>query len=136
MGEYIATNEAEKRIFRLSAQDESRHVAFGVMHLKYILETEPERREEIHSYLEKAEPVIGVATGAQPVAGGSPVFGTSLGILFGHTLGSQEEGTKLALAAFRRQINEYMHRLEVAGMGERRYRLPQHIQAILEPPKN
>ena len=136
MGEYIATNEAEKRIFRLSAQDESRHVAFGVMHLKYILETEPERREEIHSYLEKAEPVIGVATGAQPVAGGSPVFGNSLAILFGHTAGSQQEGTNLALAAFRRQINEYMHRLEVAGMGERRYRMPQQIQAMLEPPKN
>jgi hypothetical protein len=135
MGEYIANNDAEKRIFRLSAQDESRHVAFGVMHLKYILETEPERREEIHSYLEKAEPVIGVATGT-PVAGGSPVFGASLAMLFGHTLGSIEEGGKMALAAFRRQINEYMHRLEVAGIGERRYRLPAHIQAILDPPKN
>ncbi len=135
MGEYIATNEAEKRIFRLSAQDESRHVAFGVMHLKYILETEPERREEIHSYLEKAEPIIGAGAGTAPVAGGSPVFGTSLGILFGHTLGSAEEGGKMALAAFRRQLNEYMHRLEVAGMGERRYRLPVQIQAILDPPK-
>jgi hypothetical protein len=135
MGEYIATNEAEKRIFRLSAQDESRHVAFGVMHLKYILETEPERREEIHSYLEKAEPVL-VGGGSQPVAGGTPVFGTSLGILFGHTLGSREEGGRLALAAFRRQLNEYMHRLEVAGLGERRYRLPAEIQAALDPPKN
>jgi hypothetical protein len=138
MGEYIATNEAEKRIFRLSAQDESRHVAFGVMHLKYILETEPERREEIHSYLEKAEPVLvgGGANGTAPVAGGAPIFGTSLGILFGHSLGSQEEGGKLAMAAFRRQLNEYMHRLEVAGMGERRYRLPASLQAVLEPPKN
>ena len=136
MGEYIATNEAEKRIFRLSAQDESRHVAFGVMHLKYILETEPERREEIHSYLEKAEPLIGAGGGSAPVAGGSPIFGTSLGMLFGHSLGSAEEGGKMALAAFRRQLNEYMHRLEVAGMGERRYRLPPMIQAILEPPKN
>lgn len=136
MGEYIATNEAEKRIFRLSAQDESRHVAFGVMHLKYILETEPERREEIHSYLEKAEPVIGAGAGTAPVAGGSPIFGSSLGVLFGHSLGSIEEGGKLALAAFRRQLNEYMHRLEVAGMGERRYRLPLAIQAILDAPKN
>ena len=136
MGEYIATNEAEKRIFRLSAQDESRHVAFGVMHLKYILETEPERREEIHSYLEKAEPLIGAGGGSAPVAGGSPIFGTSLGMLFGHSLGSQEEGGRMALAAFRRQLNEYMHRLEVAGMGERRYRLPAQIQAILDPPKN
>ncbi len=56
MGEYIANNEAEKRIFRLAAQDESRHVAFGVMHLKYILETQPWRREEIHGYLDYAEP--------------------------------------------------------------------------------
>jgi hypothetical protein len=136
MGEYIANNDAEKRIFRLSAQDESRHVAFGVMHLKYILETEPERREEIHSYLEKAEPIIGAGAGTAPVAGGSPIFGTSLAMLFGHTLGSDEEGGKMALAAFRRQLNEYMHRLEVAGMGERRYRLPAQIQAILDPPKN
>jgi hypothetical protein len=136
MGEYIANNDAEKRIFRLSAQDESRHVAFGVMHLKYILETEPERREEIHSYLEKAEPIIGAGAGTAPVAGGSPVFGSSLAILFGHTLGSIEEGGQMALAAFRRQLNEYMHRLEVAGMGERRYRLPAHIQAILDPPRN
>ncbi len=136
MGEYIATNDAEKRIFRLSAQDESRHVAFGVMHLKYILETEPERREEIHSYLEKAEPLIGAGGGTAPVAGGSPIFGTSLAMLFGHTLGSDQEGGQMALAAFRRQLNEYMHRLEVAGMGERRYRLPAQIQAILDPPKN
>ena len=135
MGEYIANNDAEKRIFRLSAQDESRHVAFGVMHLKYILETEPERREEIHSYLEKAEPIIGAGAGTAPVAGGSPVFGTSLAMLFAHTLGSQDEGNNMALAAFRRQLNEYMHRLEVAGMPERRYRLPQHIQAMLEPAK-
>ena len=137
MGEYIANNDAEKRIFRLSAQDESRHVAFGVMHLKYILETEPERREEIHSYLEKAEPIIGAGASTNTaVAGGSPIFGSSLAVLFGHTLGSADEGGRMALAAFRRQLNEYMHRLEVAGMGERRYRLPAEIQAILDPPKN
>jgi hypothetical protein len=136
MGEYIATNDAEKRIFRLSAQDESRHVAFGVMHLKYILETEPERREEIHSYLEKAEGILVGGGGSVPVSGGTPVFGTSLGILFGHTLGDRDEGARLAMAAFRRQLNEYMHRLEVAGIGERRYRMPESIQAVLDPPKN
>ena len=43
-GEHVSHNEAEKRIYRLCAQDESRHLAFGVMHLKYILETEPWRR--------------------------------------------------------------------------------------------
>ncbi|MEK6977045.1 MAG: Coenzyme F420 hydrogenase/dehydrogenase, beta subunit C-terminal domain [Candidatus Hydrothermarchaeota archaeon] len=38
-GEYVSYNEAEKRIYRLCYQDESRHLGFGVMHLKYILET-------------------------------------------------------------------------------------------------
>ena len=71
-----------------------------------------------------------------PFAGGSPIFGTSLAMLFSHRLGSQDEGGNMALAAFRRQLNEYMHRLEVAGMPERRYRLPAHIQAVLDPPKN
>jgi hypothetical protein len=131
MGEYISTNEAEKRIFRLAAQDESRHVAFGVMHLKYILETQPWRREEIHSYLDYAEPAIqGGSAGG--VAGGSPHFGQSLGILFSYKLGSQQAGEEMTYAAFRRQMNEYMHRLEVAGLAERRERIGPQFKMMLE----
>jgi hypothetical protein len=33
MGELVANNGVEKRIFRMCAQDESRHLGFGVMHL-------------------------------------------------------------------------------------------------------
>ena len=130
MGEYIATCEAEKRIFRLAAQDESRHVAFGVMHLKYVLETQPWRREEIHGYLDYAEPIVR-GTGGN-VAGGSPTFGQSLGVLFSHKLGSQEEGMKMTMAAFNRQLKEYMHRLEVAGMPERIERIDPMLKAQLE----
>ena len=131
MGEYIATNDAEKRIFRLAAQDESRHVAFGVMHLKYVLETQPWRRDEIHSYLDYAEPAIqGGSAGG--VAGGSPHFGQSLGVLFGYKLGSQEEGNNMTMQAFQRQMREYMHRLEVAGLGERRERISPQFRAMLE----
>jgi hypothetical protein len=49
MGERMAYNEAEKAIYRLAASDESRHVAFGVMHLQYLAQTDPERKDEIHS---------------------------------------------------------------------------------------
>lgn len=34
MGELVANDDVEKRIFRMCAQDESRHLGFGVMHLK------------------------------------------------------------------------------------------------------
>jgi hypothetical protein len=131
MGEFISTCDAEKRIFRLAAQDESRHVAFGVMHLKYILETQPWRREEIHGYLDYAEPAIqGGSAGG--VAGGSPHFGQSLGVLFSYKLGSEDEGVNMTMAAFRRQMNEYMHRLEVAGLGERRERIGPQFKVMLD----
>ncbi len=131
MGEYIANSPAEKMIFRLAAQDESRHVAFGVMHLKYILETQPWRREEIHGYLDYAEPAIqGGSAGG--VLGGSPNFGQSLGVLFSYKLGSQEEGQNMTMAAFRRQMKEYMHRLDVAGLPERKQRIGPQFKAMLE----
>ena len=120
MGELIGPTEADKRIFRMAAQDESRHLAFGVMHLKHVLETEPERREEIHHYLDKAE---GDAAG-----GGSgdvtfpPVF-ESLAILLGGGKEKFDEGVGKFLLLRKRQVNEYLHRLDVAGLGDRRERL-------------
>jgi hypothetical protein len=132
MGEYIATNDAEKRIFRLAAQDESRHVAFGVMHLKYTLETEPWRREEINSYFDYSEPAIRGGAVGSGVAGGSPHFGESLNVLFSYRLGSEEEGFNMTMAVFRRQLTEYMHRLEVAGLPERRERIHPQLKMLLD----
>ena len=130
MGELIGQTEADKRIFRMSAQDESRHLAFGVMHLKYVLDTEPERREELHHYLDKAE---GDAAG-----GGSgdvtfpPVF-ESLCILLGGGVDKFDEGLQKFLLLRKRQINEYLHRLEVAGMGDRRQRVGPLFAQFVDP---
>ncbi|HNM77594.1 MAG TPA: hypothetical protein PKI89_04470 [Tepidiformaceae bacterium] len=130
MGELIGQTDADKRIFRMSAQDESRHLAFGVMHLKYVLDTEPERREEIHHYLDKAE---GDAAG-----GGSgdvtfpPVF-ESLCILLGGGPDKFDEGLQKFLLLRKRQINEYVHRLGVAGLGDRRDRLGPLMAQFLDP---
>jgi hypothetical protein len=128
MGELVSNNDVEKRIFRMCAQDESRHLGFGVMHLKYVLETEPERREEIHSYLDEAED-------ADPETGTfGPVVASALILLLGK--GDTDEGVNKFLALQRRQVNEYMHRLEVAGMPERRERMNDNMRVLLDPPKN
>ena len=127
MGELVASNDVEKRIFRMCAQDESRHLGFGVMHLKYVLETEPERREEIHSYFDEAErtdPHHG--TFGQAVA-------EALIMLLGK--GDMDEGTDKFLALQKRQANEYMQRLQVAGLAERRYRMDPNVAQYLDPPK-
>jgi hypothetical protein len=128
MGELIGQNDAEKRIFRLCAQDESRHLAFGVMHLKYTLETEPWRREEIHAYLDKSERDLAEGTDISFL----PVF-ESLSVLIGGGKEGFDQGVQKFMAIRKKQINEYMHRLEVAGLPERRERMVPELRAYLDP---
>jgi hypothetical protein len=131
MGEYIAQNEAEKRIFRLCAQDESRHVAYGVMHLKYLGENEPERREEVHYYLDRAEGVFSFDD--SPAAAD---LSEALAVLMGGGMSNLDKGIQMAMAVRKKQVNEYMHRLDVAGFPERRDRMHPMLKAFLDPPKN
>jgi hypothetical protein len=43
-----------------------------------------------------------------------------------------DEGLQKLLAVRRRQVNEYMHRLEVAGLPERRARMTQQFSVFLD----
>lgn len=118
MGERMAYNDAEKAIYRLAASDEARHVAFGVMHLQYLGQTVPERREEIHAYLDEAERGLITGTNQNPAAGANPSH-AALAVLLGGGKDKIEEGQKLALAMRQRQVREYVQRVTVAGFGER-----------------
>jgi hypothetical protein len=130
-GEFIAQNEAEKTIFRLCAQDESRHVGFGVMHLRYVLQHSPERREEIHHYLDRAEQLFG-----HPTDGINSGLQEALLITMSGGTKDLDKGAEIALALNKKQANEYMHRLEVAGLGDRRERMNPAFGMLLDPPKN
>jgi hypothetical protein len=127
-GELLSHNDAEKKMFRLAAQDESRHVSFGVMHLKHILETEPERREELHAYLDNGESIF-AGTGVTATGGSIE----SLAILLGGGTEHLDEGFRRLLAVRRRQVNEYMHRLKVAGLEDRRQRMTPEFAGFLDP---
>jgi len=130
-GEALAYNEAEKTIFRLCAQDESRHIAFGVMHLKHILETQPWRREEIHYYLDKIEGPLSLDIQSGHSAA-SPVFDEAIMVLAGGGRKNIDKGFDWLMQLRRRQVHEYVHRLEVAGLPERRYRLNPALRAFLD----
>ncbi len=121
MGERMSYNDAEKHIYRLAASDESRHVAFGVLHLKYLSEVQPERKEEIHNYLDEVEQGLVFSTGSSqnPLARGGGIGGNSLAILLGGGIDKIEEGEQIAMAMRQRQIKEYIQRVRVAGFGER-----------------
>jgi hypothetical protein len=113
MGELIANNEAEKKIFRLAAQDESRHVAFGVMHVKHLLDTQPWRHDEIRGYLE--------GRNAQQGNGGIAIGGVNseaLAILFAKGRKNIDEGYMMLLAARQKQFRELTQRLRVCGLAD------------------
>jgi hypothetical protein len=135
MGELIAHSEVDKKIFRLAAQDESRHVAFGVMHMKHLLDTEPERREEVHTYLDRMEGQVGSTPNQSGLTGGGDTT-EALAILLGGGKSEQQldEGYRKLMAIRRRQFSEYLHRLEVVGLGDRRERLPARVRAFLDSP--
>ncbi|MCH7698440.1 MAG: ferritin-like domain-containing protein [Chloroflexi bacterium] len=133
MGELFAHSEVDKRIFRLAAQDESRHVAFGVMHMKHLLDTEPERKEEVHTYLDRMEGRVGASSTQAGLTGGGDTS-EALAILLGGGKDEKRlnEGYKKLMAVRRRQFTEYLHRLEVVGLGDRKERLPERIRAFLD----
>ena len=137
MGEMFAQTEVDKRMFRLAAQDESRHVAFGVMHMKHVIETQPERREEIHTYLDRMEGNLGTGSSQAGLTGGGET-GEAMAILLGGGTSEAQlrDGYMKLLAIRKRQVNEYMHRLEVVGLGDRRQLMNPMMQMLLDPPKN
>ncbi len=137
MGEMIAHSEVDKRIFRLAAQDESRHVAFGIMHMKHLLEQEPERRDEIHTYLDRMEGQVGSTPNQAGLTGGGDTTEALTILLGGGKSETQmDEGFKKLMAIRKRQFNEYVHRLDVVGLSDRRERMDPMIQAFLEPRRN
>ena len=129
--ELISQNEAEKKMFRLAAQDESRHLAFGVTHLKYVMETEPWRREELHHYLDIQEGALGQSQQAGLTT--NPLTGEALAILAGGGVEHMDEGFAKLMIMRKRQVNEYMHRLEVIGLGDRRERMVAGFRDLLDP---
>lgn len=134
MGELISQNDAEKKIFRLAAQDESRHLAFGVTHLKYVMDTEPWRKEELHHYLDIQEGALGQSQQASLTT--NPTTGEALAILAGGGVEHMDEGFAKLMIMRKRQINEYMHRLEVIGLGDRRERMAPGMREFLDPVNN
>ncbi len=110
LGAGLAQNEAEARLFSLAAQDKARHLAYGIAHMRYLLDHQPERREEIHKYLEKGERYL-----ARDVLEDVPLR-EALAILLGGGLEQIGEGFQ-KLEAFRdRQLQDYLGRVKAAGL--------------------
>jgi hypothetical protein len=130
VGEYVAHSEAESLIFRLCMQDVSRQIAYGVQHLKYLLLRKQQKREEIHSYLNKAE-AVWVYDDEQDVP-----LREALIILLGGGISKEQilDGVRKLEYFKRRWVRDYVARLAAAGVPERRDRLHPLLKKYLVEP--
>ncbi len=130
VGEYVARNEAESLIFRLSMQDVARQIAYGVQHLKYFLLRRLDKREEVHSYLNKAEAIM-----AYDEERDTPLR-EALIILLGGGVSKEQvrDGVRKLEYFKRRWVRDYVARLVAAGLPERRERLHPLLKKYLDEP--
>lgn len=120
LGELMGYSEAEKMIYRRAAQDEARHVAFGVLHLRYMNDVcDASKREEIHTYLDEGEFRQATGAGGANPAGSQALTGEALALLLGGGADKMDEGVKILTAVRQRQIKEYFQRLKSAGFDDR-----------------
>jgi hypothetical protein len=131
VGEYVAHSEAESLIFRLSMQDVARQLAYGIQHLKYFLLRKLDKREEIHSYLNKAEAVM-----AYDEERDTPRR-EALIILLGGGVSKEQilDGVRKLEYFKRRWVRDYVARLAAAGLPERRERLHPLLKKYLKEPE-
>jgi hypothetical protein len=124
-GERYAKNPAERYIFGRLMQDKARHVAYGVTHVRYALLHRPERREELHRYLDKGEG-LQVMDDKKDTA-----TREAFAIYFGGGKGNIAEGLRIADAMRRRGLEQYLTRLKWATLG-RDERLNPGLRAVFE----
>lgn len=118
-GEFLSTNDVEKKIFRMTMQDEARHVAYGTMHVKYALEHDPDCAEEIHAILDRGEDVLAAALLQAELL-------EPLAVLMAGDVRNIEDGIQGVNLLWEKIVRDYLHRCDTAGLDRRpRCRLPE-----------
>jgi len=64
--EEYAPEPVTATLVRLAHRDEARHVAFGMEHLRYVLEREPERRTSLAAAVERRSRMLAAISGLSP----------------------------------------------------------------------
>jgi len=109
-GEAIAPTNVEKRIFRMTMQDEARHVAYGTMHIRHAIDNDPDVEDEIHEALDHGED-------AMVQLGVAPDMSTALAMLLAGSEDKIEDvGFPLQMQLSKNQFTSYLARCERAGI--------------------
>jgi hypothetical protein len=123
-GEAFAHNPAEKAIFGLCLQDKSRHLAYGLQHLRYALAHQPDQEAVFHQLLDQGERVFARELN-------DPVLPEALAIIMGGDVEGMRTGMKRVNGLIRDFLVQYLANVQWTGF-ERRDRLPKRLAKYLD----
>ena len=122
-GDVLARSEADRQIFRLVSRDLERHLAYGLEHLRYFLLRQPEKRNQVRAWLNRAEMMLGTEMRR------NVPFSEALILLLDD---DARAGTAKLAALRRRQVEEYLDRLAQATVTDQRDRLARPLHFYIE----
>jgi hypothetical protein len=126
--ERYAHNRAESTIFRYTLQDAGRWLAYGMEHLKYMLNKRPDRRREVHTYLQKAETIL-----EQDWQRDTPIR-EALAIIMSGGVEKMSFGMEKLAWLRGLQVEEYLRALDYAQLGDRREKMTSGFKQYLDVP--
>jgi hypothetical protein len=115
-GEFLGQTDVDKQIFRMVMQDEARHVAYGTMHLKYLLEHSPDverEREKLHELATMSEMFFCELFFMHPATV------ESCSVLAGGGVAGAGDGLEVYKGMYRKMREEYLRRIAGAGFDRR-----------------
>ncbi len=125
IGEAYARNKADKFLFRKCLEDKARHMAYGMAHVKYAVENRPE----------------GFGLGLSNLMRGverdlvqdlkDPVLWEALAIIIGGSVDNIAEGMAVVEDFKHRYIEDYLKRMQWAGISKTEANLSPDLSAFL-----
>lgn len=96
---------------RLAHRDEARHVAFGTEHVRYVLQTEPDKRRSLAAAVERRSQVLASVSGLSPYVSDALVVLAGGGV----SVAQIREGARRVLGLHREMDSSRRERLQSLG---------------------
>ena len=124
-GEAYARNPADKFLFRKCLEDKARHMAYGMAHVKYAVENQPAGfGQGLGNLMRGVERDL-----VQDLK--DPVLWEALAIIIGGSVAGIAQGMAVVDALKQRYIEEYLKRMQWAGVNKTEANLSPDLAAFL-----
>ena len=121
----LARSKADRELFENTANDLRRHLAFGIAHLKHYLQTNPERRHNVQTWLDRGEVMM-----AADLARDKPLREAFI-LALGDSVAKGKEAMKDVRQA---QLKKYLLTLEACTVQRPMERLVPTFRDLFENP--